>query len=147
LHVDSVNYFIAKARLWHLAGDSGKAQSMADSGLHLLKRRGAERETDAGVHGLLAWAHATLGHRTEAVREAKRMIELLPIAKHAYDGAHVSAAAAAIYAVVGEPDLALQEIERLLSVPSPISIPALKTEPVWRSLRNNPRFERLVAAK
>jgi serine/threonine protein kinase/tetratricopeptide (TPR) repeat protein len=145
LHVDSVDYFINKGWLWGLAGNSVKERSLADSGLRLLTRQGALRSSEADEHLKLANAFMNLKRNPEAVREAARAIELMPITKNAYDGAHVAASAAMIYALAGEADLALKQLEHLLSVPSPISVPSLKQSIVWQSLRNNPRFKRLLA--
>jgi len=51
---------------------------------------------------------------------------------------------AAIYAQVGEPDLAVDRLEFLLARPTVLSAPYLKVDPTWIPLRDHPRFLRLV---
>jgi serine/threonine-protein kinase len=53
-------------------------------------------------------------------------------------------ALAKIYAVVGEPDEALDRIDHLLSIPSQLTVAQLRLEPWWDPLRDNPRFEEIL---
>jgi hypothetical protein len=46
--------------------------------------------------------------------------------------------------LVGEPDSAVGELERLLSMPSVVGTASLKLDPLWAPLRGNPRFEKLL---
>ena len=52
--------------------------------------------------------------------------------------------AAHVYAAVGDRDATIAELPALLAVPSEISVPALRTDPDWDSLRTHPRFQRLL---
>jgi hypothetical protein len=47
--------------------------------------------------------------------------------------------------IVGDADAALAQLEPLLAIPSPISIPALRADPKWAFLRSHPRFQQLLA--
>jgi hypothetical protein len=46
--------------------------------------------------------------------------------------------------MLGEQDAAIDRLEVLLSVPSFLSRQLLQLDPVWSTLREHPRFERLV---
>jgi hypothetical protein len=46
--------------------------------------------------------------------------------------------------MVGEFDLAIDQIEFLLPRSSYLSIPLLRLEPDWNPLRDHPRFKKLV---
>ena len=35
-------------------------------------------------------------------------------------------------------------LEKLLSIPSQLSVPLLKIDPTWNPLRDNPRFRKLI---
>jgi len=47
--------------------------------------------------------------------------------------------------LVGEKDLAIQQIETTLKIPSTLSYGRLKLHPYWDVLRTDPRFEKIVA--
>jgi hypothetical protein len=46
--------------------------------------------------------------------------------------------------MVGEYDAAIDQLEILLAVPSPTSVPMLRIEPTWKPLRDHPRFQALL---
>jgi hypothetical protein len=51
---------------------------------------------------------------------------------------------ARIEALVGEKEAAINHLEYLLSVPSGVSVPSLRVESTWDSLRDHPRFQLLL---
>ncbi len=89
-------------------------------------------------------AYAGLGRKAEAVRDAKAAVKLLPVSRDAYDGVRSVWALAAVYTLVGEHDAAIDQLEYLLSIPSPWSAWDLRLDPNWDPLRDHPRFRRLV---
>jgi tetratricopeptide (TPR) repeat protein len=90
----------------------------------------------------LALAYA--GQRKEAIGAGLRAKSLVPTTSDAIAGETYQAALARIYLLLGEKDLALDEIEPLLKVPGTLSQDWLRIDPTFASLRGNPRFERLV---
>jgi len=46
--------------------------------------------------------------------------------------------------LVGDHDAAIRRLTYLLTIPSDVSVPMLRADPMWDPLRNNPRFQRLV---
>jgi len=46
--------------------------------------------------------------------------------------------------MVGEYDLAIEQLEYLLLIPGDLSIPLLRLDPSWYPLRNHPRFKKLI---
>ena len=75
-----------------------------------------------------------------------------PESKDAVDGSLMNGYLALIYARVGENDLAIPLIERLLTTPGAvdstdcsITVNDLKHRWEWDSLRNDPRFQKLIA--
>jgi len=69
---------------------------------------------------------------------------LLPVTNDAWRGLYRVEDLAAIYAMVGEHDAAVEQLAYLLSIPSHISVPLLRIDPKWDVLRDNPRFQRLL---
>ena len=94
---------------------------------------------------LLARVDAALGRKDEAIAEARRACDLLPLTKDACFGISQLRALAWTYAWVNEPDLAMEQLE-LLQREGGISYGELKLNPEWDSLRRTPRFEKIVAA-
>jgi serine/threonine-protein kinase len=103
-----------------------------------------ETPDDFSLHSALGLCLAGVGQRDEAIREGRRAIELLPISKDAVYGHGSVLTLAEIYTIVGEPELACEQLETLLAVPSTISVPMLKLDPRWLPLRGNPRFQALL---
>ena len=100
---------------------------------------------DPEVIAMLGLVQAVLGQKEEAIRNGKRAVELLPIAKDAFDGPVLATNLAVIYAQVGETDLALATLAPLLKVPNGPTPGLLRIEPEWDPLRADPRFEKLAA--
>jgi TolB-like protein/class 3 adenylate cyclase/Tfp pilus assembly protein PilF len=93
---------------------------------------------------VLGLIDAALGHKEDALREGRRAIELLPIAKDSINGAHMVEFFAVTCAWTGEKDLALQQLTVAIQNPSFISYGQLKLHPYWDALRGDPRFEKIV---
>ncbi len=103
------------------------------------------RRLDDRIRASLARCYAGLGRKDEAIREAQRAVELVPISVDAISGTHRRVDLAAIYAAVGELERAIDEIEFLLSVPSLITPQILQIDPTWRHVRDHPRLQEVLA--
>ena len=95
---------------------------------------------------MLAVMDAGLGHKTEAIREGRRAVEMLPVSRDPVNGALMIEFLAVTYAWSGESALACDQLEIAARMPSNLSYGQLKLSPLWDSLRGNPRFERIVAS-
>jgi TolB-like protein/cytochrome c-type biogenesis protein CcmH/NrfG len=93
---------------------------------------------------VLGMIDAALGRKEDAIRAGRRAVELLPVTKDAWTGSALLTNLAITYAWVGEKDLAMKQLEEVLRIPSPVSYGQLKLHPFWDSLRDDPRFEKLV---
>ena len=89
--------------------------------------------------------YAGLGRKEDAIREGELAVELLPMSKEAWRGAYRAEDLARIYAMVGEYDAAIDQLDSLLAVPSPTAVPMLRIDPAWEPLREHPRFQALLA--
>ena len=94
---------------------------------------------------VLGLIDAALGRKDDALREGRHALELLPITKDSIDGAEVVKYLAVIYAWCGEKDLAMEQIDATLRIPSTLSYGNLKLHPYWDLLRGDPQFEKIVA--
>ncbi len=93
---------------------------------------------------VLAQIDATLGRKEEALRGAERAVAMVPLAKDAIDGPELLDALARVCAQVGETDRALEALESLLKIPGDLAYGPLLHDPVWDSLRAEPRFAKLL---
>ncbi len=98
----------------------------------------------ANQRTVLARAYAGLGRKEDALREARRAVESLPISKDAYTGCYVETYRALVEARVGETDAAIEHIRHLLSIPCLLSPGLLRIDPRWAPLRDDPRFRQLA---
>jgi serine/threonine protein kinase len=94
----------------------------------------------------LGMIDAALGKKTEAIEEGRRAVDLCPISKDALEGAILSQYLAAIYALTGEKQSALEQLEMVARIPAGVRYGELRLEPFWDSLRGDPRFEKIVAS-
>jgi TolB-like protein/Tfp pilus assembly protein PilF len=96
---------------------------------------------------VLGLIDAGLGRKEDALREGRRAIELLPVAKDSINGARMIEFFAVIAAWVGEKDLACEQLAIATRLPgSSVSYGDLKLFPNWDPLRGDPRFEKIVAS-
>jgi tetratricopeptide (TPR) repeat protein len=109
------------------------------------KRRAAGES--AGTESYLSLAYAGLGEKDAALQAGRRATELLPMSQDVLSGAWYLYQLAQIEAQFGETDSAIKHIEQLLAVPAGfyVSDPSLRTDPAWDSLRNDPRFQKLMS--
>ena len=125
-------------------GDKEKAKVALEQARIAAERLVRDAPNDPGRHAQLGAVLAGLGKKEEAVNEGKKAVELLPESQDAFDGPQATAALAEIYACVGEHDEALRLLDHLLTVPSGLTVPTLKVDPVWDPLRKDPRFQALI---
>jgi TolB-like protein/Flp pilus assembly protein TadD/tRNA A-37 threonylcarbamoyl transferase component Bud32 len=113
----------------------------------------ARAETEKLVHAqpenvtplaVLALIDAELGDKEKAIREGRTACDILPPTKDALGGVWLMANLARIYALTGEKDLALEQLEAVNKLVSGPSYGELHLNPDWDPLRGDPRFEKLV---
>ncbi len=100
---------------------------------------------DSRYRSALGITYAGLGRKEDAIREGELAVELLPMSKEAWRGPARVEDLARIYTMVGEYDAAIDQLESLLAVPSHTAVPMLRIDPAWEPLRDNPRFQALLA--
>jgi len=99
---------------------------------------------DSRYHSSLGIAYAGLGRKNDAIKEGEIAVSLMPITKDFYRGIFIEEDLARIYTMVGEYDLALNLLDKMLTQPGLISVNLLKKDPVWEPLWTNPEFEKMI---
>jgi len=146
------DWALALASAHHLRGDVARARAYGDTAqrayVEQMRRANGPRAQPASgtAHTLRGLALAYAGRKAEAVAEGERGGGLLPLSRDAFAGAYNLHEQARLYAVVGEPDRAVDRLEQLLGVPYFISVAWLRIDPNFATLQGNARFQRLVAA-
>ena len=100
---------------------------------------------DAKLLSQLAVVDALLNNKEEAILEAKRAVEMLPIFKDAIEGPGIVMNLAVVYAWTNELDLAFTTLDLTKKTPGGIYYGQLKLDPIWDPLRKDPRFDKLLA--
>ena len=132
-------------------GDNKNAQKAFETARPSFEASLEEAPLSADRHANLGWLYAFMGRKNEAIREGRRAVELKPESKDAVDSAIMNCYLALIYARVGEKDLAIPLIERLLKTPGAvdsvnysITVNDLKYRWEWDPIRSDPRFQKLL---
>jgi tetratricopeptide (TPR) repeat protein len=129
-----------------LFGNKELAQTALGSARLIFERTTREQPEYAQGWSYLGLTDAMLGRCQEAVQEGKRACEVLPPAKDSWLGPAWVVNLALIYAWCGETDAALEQVETSIKLPVGITYGELKKSPDWDGLRNDPRFEKLIAS-
>jgi serine/threonine-protein kinase len=125
-------------------GDAVRAQSSFQLAHDRMIKKLAEHPADAELVSNLSVADAGLGHKEEALRGARRAIELCPMSRDVVEAPGYQTMLALVYAWTGEHDAALTELEKAVRVPRGPSYGDLRFSPFWDELRANARFEALL---
>jgi serine/threonine-protein kinase len=144
---DSAGYYLLKGRIYRLRGLTARSRAHFDSAAAVLAGRTAARPDDPTLHAGLGLAYAGVGRREEAIREARRAVELRPPSKDTWLGVDLQRSLAITYATLGEADSAVRQLRELLETPSWISVPALRADPTWDPIRRHPGFRALLAER
>ncbi|MBV8277671.1 MAG: protein kinase, partial [Verrucomicrobia bacterium] len=110
-----------------------------------LNLRVLEAPQDALLLSSLAVLDGLLNRKEAAISEAKRATNLLPISKDAFEGPQILKNLAVVYAWTGDLDLAFETLGSLTKIPFGIFYGDLKRDPQWEPLRQDPRYEKLLA--
>ena len=129
-----------------LTGDKAAARAAFTGARNEAAKLTADQPDYAEALCVLGMADAALGQKEDAIREGRRAVELLPETKDAITGPKLVQYLSIIYAWTGEKDLALEHLDQAARVPSYLSFGQLRLHPYWDSLRDDPRFDKIVAS-
>jgi serine/threonine protein kinase/tetratricopeptide (TPR) repeat protein len=101
-------------------------------------------EPDPGTLADLAVIDAGLDRKEDAISEGRKAVELRPISSDALEGPEFVLKLATAFALLGEKDLALEQLSLVANVPHGPTYADLKFDPVWDNLRDDPRFTRIM---
>ena len=129
-------------------GDSARAKAYFDTARAELARLVAQKPDDFRRHVALGIACAGAGRTAEAKRAADRALQLMPPSRAVPAGTTAMRGAAEILALIPEYHQdAIELLDRLMSMPAgrEVSVPLLRADPAWKTLRSEPAFQNLLA--
>jgi hypothetical protein len=143
LYFSEAEALVPRDCLWiwraQVQGDGVRSRADFLAGREALFQRAKEHAKDPALLSALGLIDAALGRKKDAIEEA---VEMLPISSDAWSGPTLVYNLAAVYALVNEPNLAINQLSILTKIPGGVAYGELKLDPAWNRLRQDPRFER-----
>jgi serine/threonine-protein kinase len=112
----------------------------------ILERHLRETPEDGLSWSLLGRAKAMLGEKEQAIAAGQRACEIRPLSKEPLWGLQHLLFLAQIYALLDEKDLALKILSIYAGQPYFVDYGGLKLDSEWDLLRDDPRFEKILAS-
>src|SRR5438874_1592763 len=136
-----------------MRNDAGRAQHEFETARPILEQVVMKSPQDGIRHAQLGFLYALMGRKDDALREGQRGEELTSISKDIINGGTVQGFPALIYGRNGDADQAIELLERLLITPfavnycdDSITLADLRQRWEWDPLRNDPRFQKILAS-
>jgi len=155
----ALGYTNGELRFWlgwtqEVAGDRAAAQETWRQALSELELFLKEQPENARLIADLGLTNAYLGDKASTFKLIERAMATVPIEKDAVIGPSNLEFLARVAARMGEPDRAIAALQKLLSIPAggslggntPLTPALLRLDPMFDPLRNDPRFQKLVAS-
>ncbi|HJU90817.1 MAG TPA: protein kinase [Gemmatimonadaceae bacterium] len=143
---NQLNYYLWRFMLferWKPAVAAAYADSVLAAGQPIREMSA----NDYRVRAVVGHLFALKGDRAQAIRETRRALELMPITRDHMAWAEAAEIAAVTYVQVGEYDAAIELIDQLLRMPSPMTVARLRADPRWAPLRTHPRYAALATQR
>lgn len=140
------HYFYHMARGWQdrLAGRGPSAHAHYDSARAILEGR-VRRAVDPGFDlSVLAEANAGSGRAAEAIATARHALELTAPSGDRVDRFDRLVTLARVHAMLGQADEAVARLREAAAL-APVQLARLSVDPIWAPIRDDPRFQELVA--
>ncbi len=129
-----------------VAGEEDEARRLLEEARREVEAMVTRQPDYPEALGMLGMIDALLGRKKEALVHARRAVELMPVSRDSIVGAQFLRNLALVHAWTGETDAAIEQLAAALRVPTYLSYGHLRLHPYWDSLREDPRFDKMVGA-
>ena len=130
--------------IYHEMGRLEEARGAYEAALVITDQQLESTPQDSRIHSTRGLILTRLGREEEAIAEGEEAVRLYPPERDALHGPTHVEQLARIYARVGEPELAFEQIDRLLSIPNVFTPGLFDIEPSYDELREHPRYEEVL---
>jgi tetratricopeptide (TPR) repeat protein len=138
---------LLRAQALALKGEAGPARIAFLKAEQELQGLLDKPHESADAQSYLGLVYAGLGQKEAALKAAGAAVDLLPMSRDVIVGAFYLERLARVEAQVGETESAIDHLEQLLSSAGgeTVSVATLRIDPVWDPIRDDPRFNALLA--
>jgi non-specific serine/threonine protein kinase len=128
-----------------LVGRDDEARGAFEDAVRLLEAEIERTPEDFRLPGSLGLAYAGLGRRAEAIAAAERGVAMIPLEKDSMLGPLRVWELAAVHARVGDPDVAIDLLKKLIRFSGGHTFAWIDMDPRMAPLRSHPRYRELAA--
>ena len=133
-----------KALAYDYAGEPEAAREYYQKALKEYNEKEETYTDDPRYRAALGRIYAGLGNSDEAIKNGMHTVQLITDLVDALEAPPYIHELAIIYAALNKPAEAVEILRDLLSSPGYITIPRLKIEPAWDSIRNTAEFRQML---
>ncbi len=141
---DRAAWGIVLAQTHWIRGNQALARAYGDSARAAFTAHVQAAPDDAQQRLFLGLAKAYMGRKAEAMQDGERGVAMAAQRPDASTDPYFRQVLARLYVVCGEYGKAIDQLERLLAMPSDLSPGWLRIDPNFAPLKGNPRFEALL---
>jgi tetratricopeptide (TPR) repeat protein len=138
------SFWLTMAAVAHAQGNVAEERQANAEAKRVTLAALVQRPDNPELLGDLAVAQAGLGQNDEALRHARRAVEMLPQSGDAIVGPMCQMRLAQVLALTGDRDSAFEMLSELVKLPFSLNYGDLKLNPMWDDLRDDPRFDRIL---